>query len=80
MPKAYSERILPYDSAAARHYAQMRVARRAAGVPLAVDDEMIAAICTAGGAQLATRNVSDFVDLGVTAINPWRRASGAPPS
>jgi toxin FitB len=73
---AYSERVLPYDFVAARYYAQMRLARRVAGVPLAVEDGMIAAICAAGGAHLATRNVRDFIDLGLKVINPWRNVSG----
>jgi toxin FitB len=73
---AYSERVLAYDFAAARRYAQMRVARRAAGVALAVEDGMIAAICAASGAHLATRNVRDFVGLGLEVMNPWRNASG----
>jgi len=31
----------------------------------------IAAITLAQGAQLATGNVADFVDLGLELINPW---------
>ena len=32
---------------------------------------MIAAICRATGSTLATRNVKDFDDLGLTVVNPW---------
>ncbi|WP_286196089.1 hypothetical protein [Synechococcus sp. CCAP 1479/9] len=32
---------------------------------------MIAATALAQGAQLATRNVSDFTRLGLDLINPW---------
>jgi predicted nucleic acid-binding protein len=34
-------------------------------------DAQIAAICRHWNAGLATRNVDDFVDTGVDAINPW---------
>jgi predicted nucleic acid-binding protein len=30
-----------------------------------------AAVCLAHGAALATRNVKDFVHLGLTLHNPW---------
>lgn len=43
----------------------------AAGVPLSVEDGMIGAICRHAGAQLATRNVTDFQGLGLQLINPW---------
>ena len=34
-------------------------------------DAQIAAICRSWGAGLATRNIDDFVDTGVDAVNPW---------
>ncbi len=34
-------------------------------------DAQIAAICRATGANLATRNVTDFTGAGVEIINPW---------
>ena len=64
-------RILPFDEAAAREYARMQDVRRRGGTPLAVEDGMIAAIASCHGASLATRNTSDFVDLGIELINPW---------
>jgi predicted nucleic acid-binding protein len=67
----YSDRVLPYDEPAARHFAAMRESRRAAGRPLSVEDGMIAAICRRGGHALATRNTKDFVDLGIELIDPW---------
>jgi toxin FitB len=32
---------------------------------------MIAAICLTHGAALATRNTTDFEDLGLETIDPW---------
>lgn len=62
---------LPYDEAAARIYAAMREAARGHGRGLRVEDGMIAAICVAHGASLATRNVADFDFLPVSTVNPW---------
>ncbi|GHT80428.1 ribonuclease VapC [Betaproteobacteria bacterium] len=65
----------PYDEAAARLYALMRETARKQGRGLSVEDGMIAAICAAHGAQLATRNVADFDFLSVAVVNPWEHAA-----
>ena len=38
---------------------------------LHVFDAQIAAVCEARSATLATRNVKDFEDTGVTVVDPW---------
>lgn len=63
--------VLPYDAAAARVFADIHSFRRSMGRPLAVEDGMIAAICIARKATLATRNVKDFVGLDLELVNPW---------
>jgi toxin FitB len=67
----FAGRVLPYDDAGARVYAHIQESRRLSGVPLSVEDGMIAAICSTRGAELATRNVQDFEGLGLELINPW---------
>lgn len=62
---------LPYDEAAARIYAAMQERAQAQGRGLSVEDGMIAAICAAHGASLATRNVADFDFLPIPTVNPW---------
>ena len=64
-------RILPFDSAAAQIYADIRSHRRAIGQPIDVPDAQIAAIARVHNAIVATRNISDFTDCGVELINPW---------
>lgn len=64
-------RILPFDSAAAREFADIAATRRRAGRPIGEADARIAAIARSRGASLATRNVSDFAACGVTVIDPW---------
>ena len=67
-------RVLPFDRASARAYAEIRVARERAGRPFGETlhrDCMIAAIARVNGAAVATRNVSDFEGCGVEVVNPW---------
>lgn len=67
----FRDSVLPYDESAAAVYAELQEQRTAAGRPLSVEDGMIAAICRCRGCPLATRNVKDFLDLGIDLINPW---------
>ncbi|TIP21905.1 MAG: type II toxin-antitoxin system VapC family toxin, partial [Mesorhizobium sp.] len=41
------------------------------GRPVSLSDAMIAAICLAHDATLATRNVRDFDELGLKLVNPF---------
>jgi len=67
----FAGRVLPFDEDAADAYAKLAVARRQAGRPISQLDAQIAAIAASRGAAIATRNVSDFADIGVAVINPW---------
>lgn len=67
----FQSRVLPFDSLAAKAYAEIASQRRAAGRPIAEADCQIAAIARANAAMVATRNVRDFDKCGVAVINPW---------
>ncbi len=67
----FSERILPFDSDAARAYAMLAADRRVAGRPISQSDCQIAAIARCRGASVATRDVDDFEGSGIEVINPW---------
>src|SRR5437016_4022067 len=56
----FSGRILPFDSAAAKAFAEIAATRRQLGRPLSTADAQIAAIARSRGAAMATRNVADF--------------------
>jgi toxin FitB len=67
----FAERVLPFDGAAAEHFAAIAAARRREGRPIATFDAQIAAIARACGAALATRNVADFAACGIAIVDPW---------
>lgn len=64
-------RVLPYDEAAADAHADIAAHRRTLGRPSSQSDMMIAGIVRSHGATLATRNVRDFEECGITLVDPW---------
>ena len=69
--KDLAGRVLPFDSAAAREFADVAASRRRAGRPISEADARIAAIARSRGAALATRNVGDFAGCKLELIDPW---------
>ncbi len=67
----FEGRILPFDTDAAKTYAEIASMRRAAGRPIADADCQIAAIAQATRMPVVTRNTRDFEGCGVDVINPW---------
>ena len=67
----FGDRVLPFDSAAARAYAILVARRRAAGRPVAQADGQIAAITKSRNATVVTRNVEHFEDSAIDVIDPW---------
>jgi toxin FitB len=67
----FRERVLSFDTAAARSYAQLATRARAAGNGFPTPDGYIAAIASANGFAVATRDTSPFEAAGIPVINPW---------
>ncbi len=67
----FAGRVLPFDSAAAREFAQIVADRRRAGSPIEDFDAQIAAITRSRGMTLATRDLQDFAGTGVPVVDPW---------
>jgi hypothetical protein len=63
---AFAGRILPFTESTAPICASLHVPD-----PRSERDAMIAATAIEHGFTVVTRNVSDFVDTGVTLFNPW---------
>ena len=70
----FEDRVLPFDSEAAREYADIAASRRTAGRPVAPADCQIAAIARSRDLTIATRNVRDFADMEIELVDPWADA------
>jgi toxin FitB len=63
---AFSERILPFDTAVAQRCARLHVPDRRSD-----RDSIIAATALVHGMTIVTRNIDDFAPTGVEILNPW---------
>lgn len=68
----FADRVLPFDSPAARAFAAIAADRRKAGRPISSADAFIAGIARSRNASVATRNVADFSECGIEVIDPWQ--------
>lgn len=66
-----ADRVLAFNLDAAAVAARLRAAREQEGRIVSAEDTMIAAICLAGGHDLATRNTRDFADADLVLHDPW---------
>jgi predicted nucleic acid-binding protein len=62
----FSRRTLPVDTAVAQRCARLHVPDKRGE-----RDALIAATALVHGMTVATRNIADFKDTGVSLINPW---------
>ncbi|MBB4200246.1 VapC toxin family PIN domain ribonuclease [Rhodoblastus sphagnicola] len=67
----FVDRILPFDTNAARRYSGMAVKARAAGKGFPTADGYIAAIAASHGFAVASRDASAFAAAGLIVIDPW---------
>jgi toxin FitB len=67
----FADRILPFDTDAARRYAHLAVSARAAGRGFPTPDGYMAAIAASHGFAVASRDSSAFSAAGLTVIDPW---------
>ena len=67
----FKDRVLPFDTDAARHYADLAVTARSAGRGFPTPDGYIAAIAASRGFIVASRDTAPYEAAQVTVINPW---------
>ena len=67
----YRDRVLPFDIGAASAFGVIGAQRERNGRRMEPVDAMIAAIAVAHGMKLATRDATDFADIGLDVINPF---------
>ena len=67
----FGDRILAFDTNAARHYSDLAVKARASGKGFPTPDGYIAAIAASQDFVVASRDASAFRAAGLTVIDPW---------
>ena len=65
-------RVLSFDMACTKAYAELLAKCRAAGLAVETANAFIAAVALANGFAVATRDTSPFEAAGVSVINPWQ--------
>ena len=67
----FANRVLSFDMACTKAYAELLAKSRDAGLAVETADAFIAAVALANGFIVATRDTSPFEAAGLTVINPW---------
>lgn len=68
----FRDRVLPFDTDAARRYAELAVTARAGGRGFPTPDGYIAAIAMSRGFIVASCDTAPCEAAGVPVINPWQ--------
>ena len=68
--EAFENRVLPFDSAPARVYANIAAKHHSPDRPVARADSQPAAIARSRRMAVVTRNVPDFEDVGIEVVDP----------
>ena len=70
----FANRVLSFDMACTKAYAELLATARAAGLGIETADALIAAIALANGFAVATRDTTPFEAARLNVINPWEAA------
>lgn len=70
----FANRVLSFDMACTKAYAELLAKCRAGGLAVETADAFIAAIALANGFIVASRDASPFEAAGLKVINPWEAA------
>ena len=68
----FRDRVLPFDTHAARHYAKLAVTAKISGRGFPTPDGYIAAIASSQKFIVASRDIAPYEAAGVSVINPWK--------
>lgn len=71
LPMFAANRVLTFDMACTKAYAELLATSRAAGLAVETADALMAAVALANGLAVATRDTTPFEAAGLNVINPW---------
>jgi hypothetical protein len=69
---AFAGRVLVFNLPATQAYAELMAKAQSTGFSIGMADGLIAAIASANGMMVATRDTAPFSAAGVAVINPWQ--------
>lgn len=69
--RLFRDRVLPFDTDAARRYADLALIAKASGRGFPTPDGYIAAIAASQGFIVASRDAAPFEAAKIAVINPW---------
>jgi toxin FitB len=72
LPARFSGRLLGIDNQIAEAWGVVMARGHKAGINVGTFDALFAATAQVHGFTLVTRNIPDFLDLGVPLLNPWQ--------
>lgn len=75
LPARFGGRLLVADLATADHWGRIVARAETAGRPIGAMDAFLAAFAEQHQLTLATRNISDFEQVGVRLFDPWEQGS-----
>jgi toxin FitB len=67
----FRNRVLPFDTDAARRYAELAVTAKVGGRGFPTPDGYIAAIAASRGFIVGSRDTAPYEAAGISVINPW---------
>lgn len=67
----FKDQVLPFDTEAAKRYADLAVMAKISGMCSPIPDGYIAAIAAAHDFIVASKDTAPFIAAGVRVINPW---------
>jgi hypothetical protein len=70
----FANRVLSFNMAATKTYAQLLAKSRAAGLAIETADAFIAAVALSNSFTVATRETGPFEAVGLHVINPWAQS------
>jgi toxin FitB len=71
LPAWFGGRVLPVDRPIADRWGVLRAQAQMKGRPLSIIDGLLGATAVEHGLTIVSRNMGDFVAVGLAVVNPW---------
>jgi predicted nucleic acid-binding protein len=72
LPARFAGRLLPVDARIAERWGELMAISKKSGKALSTMDGFLAATALVHGLTMVSRNTKDFVEFGVSLLDPWK--------